>query len=266
MIDKGPETLVPETIKMDSYARVGCSGWYYWHWKGRVYPADLPTGQWLAFYQQTFDTVELNAPFYRWPKPATVKNWGRQAGPGFQYSIKVNQTITHEKRFKNTRKLILEFYKLAEPLADHLGCFLFQLPPSFHCTPARLRAIVDQLDPHYRNVIEFRHPSWWNDDVFDAFGRANLIFCSVSAPRLPTELVRTGDIIYLRFHGAARWYRHDYTDAELEEWAGKVRNCSPKEAWLYFNNDFNGCAFRNARTMKKLLATPDLNTANRVAP
>lgn len=239
---------------MNSNPRVGCSGWYYWHWKGRVYPSDLPKSQWFAYYQRAFDTVELNTTFYHWPKPTTVKNWIRQANPGFQFSIKANKSITHEKRFKNSCKLIREFYKSVGLLEAHMGCFLFQLPPSFHYTPARLRGIVDQLDPRYRNVIEFRHPSWWADEVFDAFRKANLIFCSVSAPRLPSDLVMTGNIIYVRFHGASRWYRHDYTSSELENWAHRVCSCAAKEAWLYFNNDFNGCAFRNAQSMKQLLA------------
>lgn len=248
---------------MKFQAKVGCSGWYYWHWKGRVYPLDLPTSQWFSHYQTVFDTVELNAPFYRWPKPATVKNWARQANPGFQYSIKVNQVITHEKRFKNTRRLIREFYKLAESLAEHMGCFLFQLPPSFNYTPARLRAIIDQLDPQHRNAIEFRHSSWWTDDVFGAFSSANLIFCSVSAPRMPSGLVETADVLYVRFHGASRWYRHDYTDAELEDWSNKVLNCSAKEVWIYFNNDFDGCAFRNAQRMKHFFERLDLGSTKR---
>lgn len=233
--------------------RVGCSGWYYWHWRGVVYPEDLPTRRWFDHYQRAFDTVELNAPFYHWPRPQTVENWARAAKPGFRYSLKVHQSITHLKRFRGTRALIRDFYALAAPLGERMGCFLFQLPPSFHYTAARLRAILGQLDPHHRNAVEFRHASWWNDTVFDAFGQAGAIFVSVSAPRLPDRLVCTGTAVYVRFHGASRWYAHDYSKAELKAWADKIRASGAREVWAYFNNDRDGCAFRNARAFRRLL-------------
>ncbi len=240
------------TLRMER-ARIGCSGWYYWRWKGVVYPADLPTSQWLGHYQRVFDTVELNAPFYHWPRLSTVQSWVRQATPGFRYSVKVNQRVTHLKRFRNTKRLIRDFCKFADVLGEHMGCFLFQLPPSCRYTPARLRTAVSQLDPRHRNVVEFRHRSWWDEAVFTAFREAGLIFCSVSAPRLPEEVVKTADVIYVRFHGAKQWYRHDYTAAELEAWAKKIRAARAREVWVYFNNDFQGCAFRDAQTFKRLL-------------
>jgi len=234
------------------HIRIGCSGWYYWHWKGVVYPADLPTNRWLANYQRTLDTVELNAPFYHWPKLTTVQSWARQATPHFRYSVKVNRRITHLKRFKNTKKLVRDFFEFADTLGEHMGCFLFQLPPSFHYSASRLRAILSQLDPRYRNVVEFRHASWWAEEVFAAFRNAGLVFCSVSAPRLPDDVIKTADAIYIRLHGAKQWYRYDYSDAELKTWAKKIRASRAKEIWAYFNNDFQGCAFRNAQTLKRL--------------
>jgi uncharacterized protein YecE (DUF72 family) len=239
---------------MNRNIRIGCSGWYYWHWKGVVYPADLPTNQWLAHYQRTFDTVELNAPFYHWPRLATVQNWARQAAGTFQYSVKVNRIITHLRRFKNTKGLVRDFCRFAETLGEHMGCFLFQLPPGFHYTAPRLRSIVSQLDPQHRNVVEFRHYSWWNENVYAAFRQAGLIFCSVSAPRLPDDVIQTAETIYIRFHGSGQWYRYDYSNAELETWAGKIRTCHAREVWAYFNNDFRGCAFRNAKTLTRLLS------------
>ncbi len=233
--------------------RIGCSGWYYWHWQGVVYPAGLPANQWFAHYQRTFDTVELNAPFYHWPRLTTVRNWARQATPQFRYSVKANRLITHLKRFKNTKKMVREFCRFADTLGEHMGCFLFQLPPGFHYTAARLRAIVGQLDPRHRCVVEFRHRSWWNEDVFEAFREAGLIFCSISAPRLPDDVIKTADAIYVRFHGAKQWYRHDYSDAELRAWAKKIRASRAKEVWAYFNNDFEGCAFRNAQALRRIL-------------
>jgi len=237
----------------DRAIRIGCSGWYYWHWKGVVYPADLPASRWFVHYQRAFDTVELNAPFYHWPRPATVQNWARQTTPQFKYSVKVNRRVTHLKRFKDTKKLVGEFCQFADVLGDRMGCFLFQLPPGFHYTAARLRAIASQLEPRYRNAVEFRHRSWWNETVLRVFRDAGLIFCSVSAPGLPDDVIRTAEAIYVRLHGAQQWYRHDYSDAELEAWAEKIRASRAKEVWAYFNNDFKGCAFRNAQTLKQML-------------
>ena len=121
---------------------------------------------------------------------------------------------THHARqtvFKN-QKLIKDFGYIADLLGPQMGCFLFQLPPSFHYTPARLKSIVTQLDPGRSNVVEFRHRSWWNENVYSAFRAARIIFCSCSGPRLPDELVKTADEIYIRFHGTKQWYRHDYSE------------------------------------------------------
>jgi uncharacterized protein YecE (DUF72 family) len=232
---------------------IGCSGWFYWHWRTIFYPASVPTHRWFAHYAKTFNTVELNAPFYRWPKPATVKGWRRSAPPRFRYSIKVNGVITHERRMVRTKKLVREFYSIADVLGPQLGCFLFQFPPSFHYSPARLKRIVTQLDPAYRNAVEFRHRSWWRQSVFRAFTKARLIFCSVSGPRMPDELVKTGDILYVRFHGRKRWYRHDYSPDELAVWARRIKQSGAREAWVYFNNDREGFALKNAGQLRRAL-------------
>ncbi|RME90689.1 MAG: DUF72 domain-containing protein [Verrucomicrobia bacterium] len=233
---------------------VGCSGWYYRHWKGAFYPPELASKQWFAHYQEHFPTVELNAPFYHWPKPETVKRWAREARSGFRYSVKVNRLITHQKRFQDTAGLVRDFYELLAPLGEALGCVLFQMPPSWRHEPARLEAMLSQLDPAFRNVIEFRHPSWWDETVYAAFRQAGAIFCSVSAPGLPDELVVTGPEVYLRMHGAARWYRHDYTEEELARWAARIRALSARRVWVYFNNDWQASAVRNAARLQELLS------------
>ena len=126
----------------------GCSGWFYWHWRDRFYPSTVPASQWFAHYARHFKTVELNAPFYSWPTVATVKSWLRQAGRrNFVYTVKVNELITHVKRFSGTGGLVEDFGYIADLLGKRMGCFLFQLPPSFNYTPARLKKILGQLDP-----------------------------------------------------------------------------------------------------------------------
>ncbi|WP_429131892.1 DUF72 domain-containing protein [Ensifer sp. 4252] len=234
---------------------IGCSGWYYWHWKGQFYPTDVPSNQWFSIYAQQFDTVELNAPFYSWPTIAAVKTWLRQAEPGFVYTVKVCELITHVKRFDDTSTLIRDFGYIADLLGPQMGCFLFQLPPSVRYSTEMLHAVLDQLDPRHRNVVEFRHKSWWKDEVFSAFQKAGTIFCSCSGPRLPDELVKTADDIYIRFHGLSQWYRHDYTDPELRIWAERIRQSGAGTVWAYFNNDRDGHALKNAKRLSELLRT-----------
>ncbi len=236
---------------------IGCSGWYYRHWSGCFYPPDSQSKDWFPHYASQFDTVELNAPFYSWPTPATVKTWVRQAKDrNFVYTIKVCELITHIKRFEDTRGLIEDFSWIADLLGPQMGCFLYQLPPSVRYTPELLGSIVKQLKLGRRNVVEFRHKSWWNEDVYKAFKKANIIFCSCNGPKLPSELVRTADEIYVRFHGPDRWYRHDYSEGELSTWADRIRQCGAKRVWAYFNNDHDCYAPKNARQLIQLLARP----------
>ena len=233
---------------------VGCSGWYYWNWRDRFYPQGEPSSRWFGYYASRFRTVELNAPFYSWPTLATIATWKRQIGRRrFIYTVKVNELITHTRRFKRTATLVKDFGFIADLLGPTFGCFLFQFPPSVHYTSATLKRILAQLDPRRRNVVEFRHRSWWNDTVYEAFRASGTIFCSASAPRLPDELVRTADDVYIRFHGTRRWYRHDYTKDELATWAGKIRASGARQVWAYFNNDREGYAIKNARELIRQL-------------
>lgn len=240
--------------RLESSTYVGCSGWFYWKWAGKFYPEKLPASEWFNHYAAQFDTVEINASFYSWPTVATVRSWLRQSDERkFLYTVKVCELITHIKRFEDTKELILDFGLIADILRERMGCFLFQLPPSFKFTEVRLAQILGQLDPARRNVVEFRHASWWNETVYSAFRETGTIFCSCSGPRLPDELVRTADEVYLRLHGPKRWYRHDYSDYELKMWAEKIRSSGAKRAWIYFNNDYEGFAPKNAIVMRSML-------------
>lgn len=234
---------------------IGCSGWFYWHLKGSFYPTQMPTKDWFSHYADHFSTVELNAPFYSWPTVATVQSWRKQVeGRDFVYTVKASELITHIKKFEGTKTLVQDFGYIADLLGPLMGCFLFQLPPSYHYTPTRLRDILDQLDHARRNVIEFRHKSWWNDDVYAAFEKAGAIFCSCSGPRLPDDVIKTAEDIYIRFHGVDLWYRHDYSHEELTDWARHIRKARAKRVWIYFNNDFGGYAVKNATMLAEILS------------
>jgi uncharacterized protein YecE (DUF72 family) len=245
-------------IAADSFSthvHIGCSGWFYWDWRGKFYPAGMPTSDWFKHYTSRFKTVELNAPFYSWPTIAAVRTWIRQAGRRkFVYTVKVSELITHIRRFQDTETLIQDFGYIADMLGPKMGCFLFQLPPSFNYTPDRLKTILGQLDHRRRNVVEFRHASWWNETVYAAFRETGTIFCACSAPRLPDDLIKTADDIYVRFHGTEKWYRHDYSKTELAEWARRIKDSGAKHVWVYFNNDYDAYAIKNARALARLLA------------
>ncbi|SFV18962.1 Uncharacterized conserved protein YecE, DUF72 family [Bradyrhizobium arachidis] len=244
----------PSPPELEKTLFVGCSGWRYWKWRDSFY-ASVPQPNWFSHYTAAFDTVEINASFYSWPTVANVQAWRRQpGGEGVVYTVKVCELITHVKKFKGTKTLIRDYGVVADILGEQMGCFLFQLPPSYRYTKARLAAIVSQLDPARRNVVEFRHKSWWNEEVYRAFRDAGIIFCSCSGPRLPDELVRTADEVYVRLHGPERWYRHNYSDDELRKWAEKIRESGAKRTWVYFNNDNDAHAPANAKTLHRMLS------------
>jgi uncharacterized protein YecE (DUF72 family) len=256
---KGPPELKPSVY-------VGCSGWRYWKWRDSFY-AGVPQPNWFEHYLKRFDTVEINASFYSWPTVANIQAWRRQSGKEkFVYTVKVCELITHVKRFKGTKTLIRDFGIIADILGDRMGCFLFQLPPSYRYTKARLDAIVDQLDPARRNVVEFRHASWWQEEVYDAFRKAGIIFCSCSGPRLPDELIRTADEVYIRLHGPKRWYRHDYSRSELATWADRIKASGAKRAWIYFNNDNDAHAPKNATALRRMLGRLSSTQSGRIPP
>jgi uncharacterized protein YecE (DUF72 family) len=236
-------------------AHVGCSGWFYWKWRGLFYAADMPTKHWFDHYAKHFNTVEINASFYSWPTVGNVEVWKRQPGRRkFIYTVKVCELITHIKKFKGTKTLVMDFGIIADILGDRMGCFLFQLPPSYRYSKARLASILRQLDPKRRNVVEFRHASWWNETVYAAFRETGTIFCSCSAPRLPDELIKTADDVYVRLHGPQRWYRHHYSEDELTKWTDRIKASGADRAWIYFNNDNDAHAPENAKTMRRMLA------------
>ncbi len=248
-----PAEVLPSSAALPAL-NVGCSGWFYWHLKGSFYPSQMPTTEWFDHYADHFDTVELNAPFYSWPTVVTVRSWRRQADDHpMLYTVKVPELITHIRKFENTAALVEDFGFVADLLGPLMGCFLFQLPPSYHYSSDRLASILGQLNPARRNVIEFRHASWWNEDVYRAFEDAGAIFCSCSGPRLPHAVIKTAADVYVRFHGTERWYRHDYSDAELRDWADRIGAAKADRVWIYFNNDFDGYAIKNATTLRAML-------------
>ena len=233
---------------------LGCSGWYYDSWAGRFYPEKLSKSKWLEYYSKHFNTVEVNNTFYRFPREKTVKGWFKRTPKNFKLTLKANQLITHRKRFKDTQDTINRFYNLAEILEDKLGCILFQLPPQKSKDIDFLRNAVKQFDSAKNNIIEFRHPSWFDSEVYDLLNEFEVGFCSVSSPDLPDDLIVTSNIAYVRFHGIGdKKYRYLYSEEELKGWADKIKKSDFNDVFCYFNNDYNANAPKNAEMLRNLI-------------
>jgi uncharacterized protein YecE (DUF72 family) len=235
---------------------IGCSGFYYKEWKGQFYPEKLPQKRWFEFYAQHFDTIEINNTFYKFPEQKLFDNWYVKAMPGFIFSVKVPKIITHLQKFKDTAKLLNDFYIIArEGLKEKLGPILFQLPPSMKYDEGLLQNIISQMNVLYDNVIEFRHISWWRKEVFVALKNANIIFCGVSYPGLISDAVVDLPVAYYRFHGVPQLYYSKYDESFLHRIAEQIARSETSDAYIYFNNTAAGAALENARYLQYLVGT-----------
>src|SRR5438874_503007 len=202
---------------------VGTSGWVYKGWAGTFYPRDLPARQHLEFYTTQFNTVEINATFYRLPFENGVRGWHDSAPPGFIYAVKGSRFITQMKKLNVEPKSIAIFFKRIAPLKEHTGPILWQLPPMLHKDSDRLNRFLRRLPKKHRYAVEFRHPSWLDEEIFDVLRANRAAFVSVSSMAMPMNLIATSDFIYIRFHGLQGGSAHHYTAAELRPWAAHCR-------------------------------------------
>jgi len=238
-----------------SKIHVGCSGWVYKHWRGIFYPEGLPQKRWFERYAEEFDTVEINASFYRLPLASTFETWRERPPPGFRYAVKVNRFITHMKKLLDCGAEVERFVGLARLLGDKLGPLLYQLPPSLHKNIERLDAFLSQLPSDLDQVVEFRHRSWYEPDVLALLDRHGIGFVTHDLKGLVSPRWASGRTAYVRFHGSAGRYWGRYSDEMLLEWS---KWCLDQErlgrsVWCYFNNDIQGHAIEDARTLKSML-------------
>ncbi len=232
---------------------LGTSGWSYKDWKGRFYPDDVSQRGWLSFYARQFSTVEINMTFYRYPKPETLEGWLNKVPEDFKFTLKANRQITHRKRIKDVQNEVRYFYILADKLSNRLGCILFQLPPSLTLDLDLLEGFLSSLAPEYKNVIEFRHESWYTDEVYDLMKSHSIIFCTVSSTKVPKTAVKTAETCYFRFHGLTGGYRYSYSEEELRNWAESIKKTSAEECFVYFNNDYHAHAVSDCKALGQLL-------------
>jgi uncharacterized protein YecE (DUF72 family) len=236
---------------------IGTSGWHYDDWRGRFYPEKLPKAKWLEFYSGHFNTLELNNSFYHLPSEAAFDNWYHASPPDFVFAVKVSRFITHIKRLKDCEDAIGNFMSRARLLKEKLGPLLYQLPPGLHRDDDRLEAFLQKLPRDLKHTIEFRHQSWFEDDVFKILRSYHTGFCVFDMPKLTSPLLATTNFAYVRFHGRQGLYSSRYTDEEMADWAEKIAGLSKKaeSVNIYFNNDVAGYALENAQTIREYLET-----------
>jgi uncharacterized protein YecE (DUF72 family) len=236
---------------------IGTSGWSYDHWDGVLYPHGLPPRERLAHYVAHFGTCELNSSYYRWPKDGSFHSWRRRLPDGFRLSVKAPSLLTHVKRLYGPEGWVARIRRGLAALGDRRGVLLVQLSPEFPHDHARLAYFLAQLPPGLRVALEFRHPSWHSESVFQLLEQHGAAYCIMSGAHLPCVLRATADFVYVRLHGPDRehLYGGSYADADLHWWAQRIREWrgAGKEVWVYFNNDGHGHAVRNAASLRRLL-------------
>jgi uncharacterized protein YecE (DUF72 family) len=226
---------------------VGTSGYSYKEWKGSFYPEKIPAKDMLGFYSERLSTVEINATFYRMPQPTMLENWRAQVPSTFRFSLKAPQRITHFKRLKETEEETKYFLETVSLLADNLGVVLFQLPPNFKKDLPRLQAFVNQLPQEPRAAFEFRHPTWFDDDVLEVLRSRNHALCVSDTDDLPTTHIdKTADWGYLRLR------RVSYSEENLAEWVKRIRDQNWKETFLFFKHEDAGTGPKLAAQFLKL--------------
>lgn len=237
---------------------VGTSGWTYDDWSERFYPKEVKGPERLSFYAAHFNTVEINATFYRLPTQTMIAAWNRRLGEDFHLVVKGSRVVTHFKKLDDCLDPLQTFLDRALQL-ERLKVILWQLPPSLHKDIERLERFLSLLPQSVRHAVELRHKSWWDDDTAEALSRYRAAFVAVSHPTLPDTIFPTTDFLYVRFHGQDRaLYRYDYSDKELSYWVELLRpHLARRALYAFFNNDFNANAVRNAMSFRKMLLVDD---------
>ncbi len=229
---------------------VGTSGYSYKEWKGSFYPEKIPAKDMLRFYSERLSTVEINATFYRLPQKSTLENWKEQVPKSFRFSLKAPQRITHFKRLNEVGEDAKYFLDLAATLEDQLGVVLFQLPPNMKKDLPRLETFLSELPGQPRAAFEFRHPTWFDDDVLAALRARNCALCISDTDDMPvTHIDKTADWGYLRLR------RVLYSEEHLQNWLKRVREQNWHETFVFFKHEDEGTGPRLAAQFLQLAGT-----------
>ncbi|HEY9218736.1 MAG TPA: DUF72 domain-containing protein [Phenylobacterium sp.] len=238
-----------------SNLRIGCSGWTYKDWTGPFYPPGTRDTARLDFYAQRFDTAEINASFYRLPSEAVVQGWERRAPEGFVFAWKVSRYITHNKKLKDCAESVALVFGRMAHLGRTYGPALIQLPPSLRRNDERLKDFLGLLPQGARHTVEFRHPSWYDEAVFQVLREHNAALTISDHHHAPAPWIVTADWVYVRGHGPGGRYHGNYSAEELQAWAERIGEWRDEglAAYAYFDNDIKCAAPADALELKRLM-------------
>ncbi len=226
----------------------GTSGWSYKEWKGAFYPADLPADAMLRYYAERLPAVEINNSFYRMPRESVLLDWAAQVPSGFRFVLKASRRITHINRLGERDDSLEYFLRIANVLGERLGPTLFQCPPTLRKDLVLLRGFLGRLPRTWRSAMEFRHDSWFDDEVYDALREHEVALVAVEEDEGSTPLVPTAPWGYLRLRKMV------YTDTELESWAARVRSQPWQQAFVFLKHEEDSPAGPDAAVrLKKLV-------------
>ena len=233
---------------------IGTSGWHYSHWQGPFYPDEMAKKEFLRYYADHFQTVEINNSFYRLPKKETLTSWANSVPSGFIFTVKASRYITHMKKLKDASEPLHTLLKNVEVLGDKLGPILFQLPPRWRFNPQRLSNFLDSLPHDYRYAFEFRDPSWFDARAYEMMLKHRAAFCIYELAGLLSPKEVTADFVYTRLHGPGEAYRGQYETNVLAGWAGTFSTWAKegKEIFCYFDNDEAGYAAQDALRLQEM--------------
>ena len=237
--------------------RIGTSGWSYDHWDGVLYPPKLPTAKRLAHYVEAFDTVELNASFYRWPQDSTFEGWRRRLPDGFTMTVKAHRGLTHFRRLASPEPWVERFERCWTALGERREALLVQLPPELERDEPRLDHFLTVMPDWIPVAVEFRHPSWDHPAVYELLERHGATYVVTSGAGLPCVLRATSRLVDVRMHGPDpdSLYAGSYSDDDLRWWTDRINEWRDqgRDVLVYFNNDGYGHAVRNALRLRELV-------------
>lgn len=235
---------------------IGTSGWSYQHWKKIFYPDNLPQAEWLQFYSNRFNTTEINTSFYHLPSAEKIGGWKQKVPAGFFFCPKMSRYLTHMKKLNDAREVMLPFFDAFTILKRRLGPVLVQLPPSLKFNDEKAEIfykVCKKHFPYYRFAMEVRHKSWLADESIALMKKYKMTFViSQSGAGFPYGQFVTAPDVYIRFHGPGALYASGYSEHQLQEFYKQMMEWKKAghHVWVYFNNDINGYAFKNALRLK----------------
>lgn len=234
---------------------IGTSGWYYEHWRGPFYPQGLGKGKFLSYYTSHFETVEINNTFYQLPKRETLFHWRDTTPAGFIFSVKASRFITHMKKLKGPDKALPPFFKTMEMLQGKMGPIIFQLPPAWRFNGDRFEVFLKALPREFRYAFEFRDPTWFNPQAYEAMAKHGVAFCIYELGGRVSPQEVTTDFVYLRLHGPQGPYQGHYSTEVLTGWAKSFSAWTQqgKKIFCYFDNNQEGYAAQDALKLKKII-------------